>query len=144
MTERPRALEISLRLKAARHLAGRAKPQANARPGKERSVPLEPEELAKRSPLPENNIRANKIREIEEMKTHVTPSQVALLSAALGIDLEALPMLEAGPSRPAAIAPFPPPLGDVGRSGVGDQPTHEDQRRSQSRQEPGSPPGAAG
>ena len=98
MTERSRQLEISLRLKAARWLAGSQRVSAKSTTGKEQAVALSPEELASRSPLPENRITANKIREIEEMKTFVPPSQITLISEALGFDFDALPLPE-----PAAV-----------------------------------------
>lgn len=109
MDERSRELQISLRLKAARWLAGSERVRANSKTGKPEAIALPIPDLAKRSPLPENRIRANKLTEIEEMKTYVTPSQLALISEALGVDLESLPLLPAttGPGESAAL-PGPP------------------------------------
>lgn len=143
MDERSRALQISLRLKAARYLAGSEKTRANATTGKTHAVPLEPKDLAKRSPLPENKITANKIFEIETMQTYVPPSHVALLSEALGIDLESLPLLPTGATEPDEVAGFPPP-GAVGRFEGDDQPTHGDRSRSRNRKEGDAAQGDAG
>jgi hypothetical protein len=98
VTERDRNLEISLRLKAARWLAGQQ--GTGGRQGdKPRSIPLSTEALAARSPLPENKITADKLQRIEQMTVpYVKPSEVALIGQALGLDLEALPLLAGDPS----------------------------------------------
>lgn len=107
MADRSRELELSLRLKAGRWLAGSWGVRANSKSMKGEAKALPLEELAQRSPLLENGITANKLGEIESMRTpFVPPSQVALISQALGVDLEGLPMLE--PAKGARLIPGPP------------------------------------
>lgn len=95
--ERDRALQISLRLKAARFLAGNARVRPSSKTGKPEAIALPLEELALRPGLAENRITLNKLGEIEQMVTQVTPSQVQLIGRALGVDLEELPLLEPAP-----------------------------------------------
>jgi hypothetical protein len=136
VTDRSRELEISLRLKAARFLAGSASVRSGTKSDKGQAIALRPEELALRPPLPENRITANKLREIEAMKTYVTPGQVALIGQALGVDLEHLPMLEPANAEPLSLDSAtesgaghgaPPPPGELGRRARGPQPTEQDQ-----------------
>lgn len=80
-TEERRA-EIARRLKAARWLAGDTTIDAK---GKRRPTALSPQELAMRSPLPENNITASLIGSIERMERHTPPMELDALAGALGV-----------------------------------------------------------
>jgi transcriptional regulator with XRE-family HTH domain len=71
----PHRIQVSLRLKAARYLAGRA--------GSQGVVPLPVSELAEHSLLRDNRITRNRIEEIEQMKVTARPLELDALARAL-------------------------------------------------------------
>ena len=77
---RDKRLRDSLRLKAARYLAGSV-----ATDGRLRAVPLTVENLAKRPELQANGISANRIEEIEQMRTDARPMELQLIAKVLGL-----------------------------------------------------------
>jgi transcriptional regulator with XRE-family HTH domain len=74
MADRHR-IQVSLRLKAARYLAGRA--------GSQGVVPLPVSELAEHPLLRDNRITRNRIEEIEQMKVTARPLELDALARAL-------------------------------------------------------------
>lgn len=79
---------ISLRLKAARWLAGTVQEAPAKRAGDEpkRTVnTLRVEELAKRRPLQDNGITKNRLEEIEQLKVDARPMELDAIAAALGL-----------------------------------------------------------
>ena len=77
----PHRAETSRRLKAARWLAGGV--DAKGKPDE-----LKREDLALRSPLPENGITANRLHEIEQMKIAARPMELDRIAEALGLPHE--------------------------------------------------------
>jgi hypothetical protein len=76
--------EIARRLKAARWLAGGERESAKGRVKRE-VYALSPDELAGRSPLPENNITASLLGSIERMERHTPPMELQAIAQALGL-----------------------------------------------------------
>lgn len=72
----PTAIEISLRLKAARWLVGSSG---------DKPAPLSVEALAKRRPLVQNKITKNRIEEIEQAKTTARSMELEKIADALGL-----------------------------------------------------------
>lgn len=89
----PAPAEISRRLKAARWLAGGVDQD-----GKPKQLKVA--ELAKRSPLPENKITANRLEEIEQLVITAPPMELDKIAEALG-----LPHSWFSAERVAPIAP---------------------------------------
>lgn len=74
-------LQVSLRLKAARHLAGSSRPSK----GGFEAVALTVEELAKRPLVIENGITKNRLDAYEQMKTEPRPMELQVIADALGV-----------------------------------------------------------
>jgi len=81
--ELARRAEIARRLKAARWLAAEVVPAE-----KPKLEALSPQELARRAPLPENAISANKIGTIERMERRTPPYELRAIAEALGQDAD--------------------------------------------------------
>lgn len=75
-------LQVSLRLKAARYLAG-----SRATEGRQAgsAIPLGTAELAQQPVLVENKIAKGRIEEIEQMKVDARPMELEKLAEALGV-----------------------------------------------------------
>jgi hypothetical protein len=107
-----RRIQVSLRLKAARYLAGRA--------GSQGVMPIPVPELAEHPLLRDNRITRNRIEEIEQMK--VTARQLELDALARALDLSPEWFSQAHDR---------PPLADELRHGVqADRSSAEDRERA--------------
>lgn len=122
-------LATSLALKAGRWLVG-------AVDEKGRPAALTVEALLARSPLQENRITKNRLEDIEQMNVDARPMERALISQALGVDLDALRDLRPPDSatEPASAEPplEPAPPGALGQAIADDQttaPSHPRKRR---------------
>lgn len=82
MTDR---LQTSLRLKAARHLAGRLGEKGKRG---QRAIPLPVGELADHELLRQNGVTANRLEEIEQMKTDARPMELEKIALALDLSPE--------------------------------------------------------
>lgn len=78
-----RKLQVSLRLKAARWLAG-------ARNSKGAAAPMSIEKLAATPDLHENGITKNRLEDIEQMKVDARPMELERIGQALGVNLDDL------------------------------------------------------
>jgi hypothetical protein len=78
MADIERRIEISKRLKAARHLAGYLDE-------KERVRPLAVEELVQLPSMVRNGITRNRIEDIEQLKVDARPMELAAVAAALSL-----------------------------------------------------------
>lgn len=88
--ELARRAHIAKQLKAARWIAGELKP-AKGKNGKPHKVgfvvhQVSQVDLAKRSPLPENEITGSLIGSIERMERHAAPMELDALAKALGVE----------------------------------------------------------
>lgn len=81
--EQERRLQVSLRLKAARYLAGRRAASDSKQPGE--AVALTAEELAEHPIMVENVITLNRIRDYEQMKARLRRMELEKLADALGV-----------------------------------------------------------
>jgi len=88
----PRRIQVSLRLKAARYLAGRA--------GNQGVVPIPVPELAEHPLLRDNRITRNRIEEIEQMKVTARPLELDALARALDLPPEWFSDVRARPPTP--------------------------------------------
>ena len=101
-------LTVSLRLKAARHLAGRMSDK------RKEAIPLPVADLAAHPLLVENGISRNRLEEIEQMRVDARPMELDQIALALNVpgwfrppeaaaDVPRLPALDparAGEARP--------------------------------------------
>lgn len=71
-------LAVSLRLKAARHLAGGTNDRGQA-------VPLPVADLVAREPAKTNGITKSRVEEIEQMRVEARPMELDALAEALGV-----------------------------------------------------------
>lgn len=85
--------EISRRLKAARWLAGGVN-------DKDQPRALDVNELAQRAPLPDNNITANRIREIEQLEAKARPMELDKIAEALGMPADWFTVEKVAPITP--------------------------------------------
>ena len=103
-------LQVSLRLKAARHLAGGLR---KGKKGGFEAGPYTVEELAQHELIVTNGIRRNRLDAYEQMKTDPRPMELQVIADALGVPREFLlaPLTNAGqaavgidlPPAPAAL-----------------------------------------
>lgn len=75
MTENERRLQISLRMKAARHLVGHA--------GAKGATPMPVEDVVKLGPMLDEGITSNRLTEIEQMKVSAKRSELEAFTTAL-------------------------------------------------------------
>ena len=95
----PYRIQVSLRLKAARYLAGRA--------GSQGVMPLPVPELAEHPLLRDNRITRNRIEEIEQMKVTARPLELDALARALDLPQGWFARAEDGPPIPDALVRRP-------------------------------------
>lgn len=74
-----RRLQVSLRLKAARYLAGGLSKDGN------RAVAITVDQLAEHPLLQANDIRKNRLEEFEQMDTDARPMELEKIAEALGV-----------------------------------------------------------
>lgn len=80
-------LEVSLRLKAARYLAGGLRP---TKKGELIASPVTVDELAADPVIVKNGISKNRLDAYEQMKTEPRPMELRVIAEALGVDPEFL------------------------------------------------------
>lgn len=159
MSRDERQLQVSLRLKAARYLAG------DYSKDEKYASPISVEKLAKVPLLVANQIGANRLMEIEQMKTRARPMELQVIADALGVPrwflvdglgdpqneiLEELSrvrvLLEQQASSQATGQPvprFPEPPSAPDHSEADDQSSAEDRPRKRTRRAEGKRPDAA-